>query len=85
MDVLDYFEKNWFEILQLDQQNVDLSTYSFFCNMNSILDSNSPFKRVNKYKLRFKTKPWITPALQKSISVKNSLLNKFIKVQRSPS
>ena len=29
--------------------------------------------------MRFKTKPWITPALQKSISVKNSLLNKFIK------
>ena len=36
------------------------------------------FKRVNKYKLRFKTKPWITPA-QKSISAKNSLLNKFVK------
>ena len=47
--------------------------------MNSILDSNAPFKRVNKYKLRFKTTLWIAPALQKSISVKNSLLNKFIK------
>ena len=47
--------------------------------MNSILDSNAPFKRVNKYELRFKTKPWITPALQKSISDKNSLLDKFIK------
>ena len=46
--------------------------------MNSVLDSN-PFKKVNKYKLRFKTKPWITPALQKSVSVKNSLLNKFLK------
>ena len=45
--------------------------------MNSILDSTAPFKRVNKYKLRFKTKPWITPVLLKSISVKNSLLNKF--------
>ena len=61
--------------------NVDLSIESFLNNMNSILDSNAPFKRVNKYKLRFKTKPWVTPALQKSISVKNSfsLLNKFIK------
>ena len=47
--------------------------------MNSILDSNAPFKRVNKYKLRFKTKPWITHALQKSIFVKNSLFNKLIK------
>ena len=25
-----------------------------------------------------KTKPWITPALQKSISIKNNLLKKFI-------
>ena len=58
---------------------MDLSIESFLNNINSILDSNAPFKRVKKYKLRFKTKPWITPALQKSISVKNSLLNKFIK------
>ena len=77
--ILDYFEKNWSDILQLDQQNVDLSIESFLNNINSVLDSNAPFKRVKKYKLRFKTKPWITPALQKSISVKNSLLNKFIK------
>ena len=77
--ILDYFEKNWSDVLQLDQQNVDLSIESFLNNINSILDSNAPFKRVKKYKLRFKTKPWITPALQKSISVKNSLLNKFIK------
>ena len=76
--ILDYFEKNWSDILQLDQQNVDLSIESFLNNMNSILDSNAPFKRVSKYKLRFKTKLWITPALQKSISVENSFLNKFI-------
>ena len=44
--------------------------------MNSNLDSHAPFKGV---KLRFKTKPWITPALQKSIPVKISLLKKFIK------
>ena len=46
--------------------------------MNSILDSNAPFKRFNKYKFRFKTRPWITSALQKSIPPKNSLFNKII-------
>ena len=45
------------DILQLDQQNVDLSIESFLNNMNSILYSNAPFKRVNKYKLKLKTKP----------------------------
>ena len=83
--ILDYFEKNWSDILQLDQKNADLSIESFLNNMTSILDSNAPFKRVKKYKLRFKTKPWITPALQKSISVKNPLLNKFIKPKDSQS
>ena len=46
--------------------------------MNSILDEHAPLKQVNKYKLKFKSKPWITPAIQKSISVKNSLLKRFI-------
>ena len=31
------------------------------------------------YKLKYKSKPWITPGLQKSISVKNKLLSDFIK------
>ena len=42
--------------------------------MDSILDAHAPLKKVNKYNLKFKTKPWITPALQKSISIKNNLL-----------
>ena len=46
--ILDYFEKNWSDVLQLDQQNVDLSIESFLNNMNSILGSTAPFKRVNK-------------------------------------
>ena len=72
-------KKNSSDVLQIDQQNVDLSIESFLNNINSVLDSNAPFKRVKNYKLRFKTKHWITPALQESVSVKNPLLNKFIK------
>ena len=42
------------------------------------MDVHAPLRKVNKYKLKFKAKPWITPALQKSISIKNNLLKKFI-------
>ena len=35
-------------------------------------------KKINKYKLKFKSKPWITLGLQKSIFVKNKLLTNFI-------
>ena len=34
-------------------------------------------KELNKYKMKFKSKPWITLGLQKSISVKNKLLKNF--------
>ena len=76
--VLDYFDKDWSDVLQLDQQDVNLSINSFLDKMNSILDEHGPLKRVNKYKLKFKSKPWIIPAIQKSISVKNNLIKKFI-------
>ena len=72
--ILDYFDKDWADLLQIDQQNVNLSLDSFLNNINSISDVHAPFKKANKYKLKFKTKPWITPALQKSIYFKNNLL-----------
>ena len=67
------------EVLQLDQQGVNLSINSFLDNMNLILDGHAPLKRANKYNLKFKRKPWIIPAIQTSISVKNYLLKIFIK------
>ena len=45
--------------------------------MDSILDTHAPLKKVNKCKLKFKTKPWITSDLQKSVSIKNNLLKKI--------
>ena len=76
--ILDYFDKHWFEILQLAQHNVNLSMDSYLDHMNATFDIHAPYKNVNKYKLRFKIKPGITPALQKSITVKNHLPKKFI-------
>ena len=43
-----------------------------------LYDTYAPLKKINKYKLKFKSKPWITLGLQKSISVKNKLLANFI-------
>ena len=46
--------------------------------MNSVIDSHAPFKMVDKFKLRLKTKSWLTSDPQRSISVENALHNKFI-------
>ena len=81
--VLDYFDKDCSDVLQLDQQDVNLSIESFLDNMNSILDEHAPLKRVNKHKLKFEFKPWITPAIRKSMIVKNNLLKRFINAKDS--
>ena len=43
-----------------------------------LLNTYALLKRTDKYKLRSKSKPWITLGLQRSISVKNKLLTEFI-------
>ena len=59
-------------MLKIEEQNINYSTEIFLNNF-------APFKKISKYKLKFKWKPWITPGLQKSISVKNKFLSHFIK------
>ena len=76
--ILDYFDTDWCNRLNLYGKNVDLSTNDFLNTMNSLLNKYAPFKKISKYKLKFKTKPCITLGIQKSISVKNKLLKKFI-------
>ena len=53
----------------------------FLAKFNSILDMYAPFKKIFKQKLNFRNKPWITLVLQKSISIKNHLLIKYIKLK----
>ena len=53
----------------------------FFEKFNLIFDKYLPLKKLTKQKFIFKTNPWITPGLQKSISTKNKLLAKFIKLK----
>ena len=72
--MLDYFDIDWPNILKLDKKNVNLATNNFLDTINSVLNKYAPLKRVNKYKLRFKNKPWITSGIQKSIYIKNKLL-----------
>ena len=75
---MDYFATDWSNLLNLNEGNVDLTTKNFLNAMNLLLNNYAPFKKISKYKFKFKTKPWITFAIQKLISIKNKLLKKFI-------
>ena len=79
--VLDQFSIDWDETLKINDENIDYSTGGFLNKIYNLLDCYAPFKKISKYKLKFKTKPWITPGLQKSISIKNKLLTKYIKMK----
>ena len=76
--VLDYFHIDWLAILKHDEKNVNSATNNFLDTINSALNKHAQLKKVNKYKLRFKNKPWITSGIQKSIYIENKLLKKFI-------
>ena len=76
--ILDYFSVDWEDLLKINELNADNSTKIYLDKINMLLDTYAPLKRINKYKLKFKSKPWITLGLQKSISVKNKLLTNFI-------
>ena len=64
--------------MKIDELNADNSTKMYLDKINMLLDTYAPLKRVNKYKMKFKSKPRITLGLQKSISVKNKSLKNFL-------
>ena len=82
-----HISSNWYrEILVVEDideyiNNVKYknnSTKMYLDKINILLDTYAPLKRINKYELKLKSKPWITLNLQKSISIKNKLLTNFI-------
>ena len=48
--------------------------------MNFLLNKSAPFKKISKYKLKVKTKPWITFRIQN----KSVLLKIKKKIQKPP-
>ena len=79
--ILDYLSVDWENLIKSNCGNVDQSFVSFLAKFNSILDLYAPLKKISKQKLKFRNKPWITLGLQKSISIKNHLLTKYIKLK----
>ena len=76
--ILNCFSVDWKDLLKVDELNAENSTKIILDKINILVDTYAPLKRINKYKLKFKPKPWITLGLQKLISVKNKLLTNFI-------
>ena len=72
---------DWADIIKSEKKNTDFSFECFLKKFSLIFDKYLPLKKLTKQKLKFKTNPWITSGLQKSISIKHKLLTKFIKLK----
>ena len=46
---------------------------SFYDKTSEIIDKHIPIKQISRGELKFKSKPWITPAIKVSIQMKNNL------------
>ena len=58
--ILDYFSVEWEDLLKIDELNADNSTKKFLDKINMLVNTYALLKRVKKYKLKFKSKSWIT-------------------------
>ena len=58
--ILDFFSVDWEDLLKVNELNADNSTKTYLDKINILLDTYAPFKRINKCKLKIKSKPWIT-------------------------
>ena len=56
--------------MKIEEQNINYSTEIFLNKINEPLYNFAPFKKISKHKLKFKSKLWITPGLQKSVNQK---------------
>ena len=76
--IFNYVDIDWSKLLNLNEKNVDLTTNNFLSAMNSLLNKYAPFKKVSKYKVKFRTKPWIY-LVYKNQSLLNTKRNSSIK------
>ena len=55
--ILDYFSIGWEDLMKVDELNADNSASMDLDKIIMILKTYTPFKRINKYKLKIKSKP----------------------------
>ena len=55
--ILDYFSVDWEDLLKIDDLNADNLIKIYLDKVNMLLDTYVPLKRINKNKLKLKSKP----------------------------
>ena len=74
---------DWNELFGSDNESQDPSLLfrSFYDTINHIVDKHIPLRELGRNEIKFKSKPWITKSLRKSIQNKNKINQKFPKTK----
>ena len=77
--ILDYFDNNWNEIIDIDKNDTNWSMENFLNNFNILLDKHMPFKKLTQKQFKQKFKPWVTNEILNKIKEKNKVFQKYLK------
>ena len=78
---IDFLNKKWDSILNLDIANASDSLSSFFKVLSDLIDRYVPTVQLSKKQLKLRSKPWITSGILSSIRVRDRLLKSVIKTK----
>ena len=76
--IQDFQSKDWTDIIHIQKGDVNLSLENYLSNIDLLVKSHAPLKKLNKSQIKFQQKPWITNGLQTSIKKKNKFFSKYI-------
>ena len=69
--LLDYLDIDWNRILEVNQNDANISMQIFLTKINSLLDKYMPLRKITKKEYKRRFKPWIKDQLFEKIEKKN--------------
>ena len=79
--ISDFDNKNWDQIIDIDQQNVNYSMENFTSNFSELMNKHLPLKKITQKQFKQKFKPWITNEILMKISEKTKLNKKYVQTK----
>jgi len=77
----EFTSKDWQEILQISQKDVDISFDNFYDTFTEILDKHAPLKRMKNKDLKGKIKPWINHEVKVCMRQRDITYGKYIRAK----
>ena len=61
--ILDFFDTNWENCLQIEKRDIDHSFKIFFTKINNLLNKHAPLQKLSRKEVKLLNKPWITKGI----------------------